>query len=372
MSPRESAGDGRQRNGGKRSRGGSRKREGSPSGTVLVTGGTGFLGSHLVRQLAGAGDASVRVLARSTPSWLGEVDDVEVATGSVTDADVLQRAMEGVTVVHHLAGLVSRAGDHAREMYEVHVEGTRRLCEAARRAGVPRMVLVSTSGTIAVSREENVIATEESPQPLDIALKWPYYASKIYQERTALEHFRGEGRTLVILNPSLLLGPGDERLTSTRVILDYLERKIPVVPPGGLSFVDARDVALACRAAMRHGGHGERYLLGAANWSFRELFERLERMTKVPAPRLTLPPALASTGVRLLSEVRKRWSGAPEVEPAELDIASHFWYFDSEKARHALGFAPRDPYDTLLDTVAFVRERFLEPEPAGAGDPDRT
>jgi dihydroflavonol-4-reductase len=327
---------------------------------VLVTGGTGFLGAHLVRQLAGAGDADVRVLARSEPEWLGELPEVEVVTGSVTDPDAIARAVDGVAEIHHLAGLVSRAGDHAREMYEVHVEGTRRLCDAARDAGVRTIVLVSTSGTIAVSSDAGAVATEDSPQPLDIVLRWPYYASKLYQESSALEHFHGDGRRLVILNPSLLLGPGDERLSSTRVILDFLERKIPIVPPGGLSFVDVRDVALACRAAMRHGAHGERYLLGAANWSFRELFERLGRMTKVPSPRLPLPTALAPAGVRLLSEMRKRWSGAPEVEPAELDIASHFWYFDSEKARHALGFAPRDPYDTLLDTVGFVRERFLE------------
>jgi len=351
---------------GKRARtgakGGRAGRDGGSetTATVLVTGGTGFLGSHLVRQLAGAADADVRVLARGEPEWRGELDGVEVVTGSITDADAVARAVDGVSEIYHLAGLVSRAGDHVREMYEVHVEGTRRLSEAARAAGVRTMVLVSTSGTIAVSRDPDAVATEESPRPLDIVLKWPYYASKTYQESTALEHFGGDDRRLVILNPSLLFGPGDERLTSTRVILDFLERKIPVIPPGGLNFVDVRDVALACRAAMRHGAHGERYLLGAANWSFRELFERLERLTKVQGPRLPLPSALASTGVRLLSEMRRRWSGAPEVEPAELDIASHFWYFSSERARHALGFAPRDPYDTLVDTVGFVRLRFLE------------
>ena len=354
------------RNAGKRAPAGAKAGRGTRSdraektGTVLVTGGTGFLGSHLVRQLAGAADADLRVLARGAPDWLGELDDVEVVTGSITDAEAIARAVDGVSEIYHLAGLVSRAGEHVREMYEVHVEGTRRLAEAARAAGVRSMVLVSTSGTIAISRDPDVLATEESPQPMDIVLKWPYYASKMYQERTALEHFTGDGRRLVILNPSLLFGPGDERLTSTRVILDFLERKIPVVPPGGLSFVDVRDVALACRAAMRHGVHGERYLLGAANWSFRELFDRLGRLTKVQPPLLPLPSSLAPVGVHVLSAMRRRWAGAPEVAPAELDIASHFWYFSSEKARHALGFAPRDPYDTLSDTVAFVRRRFLE------------
>ena len=334
----------------------------SAKAPVLVTGGTGFLGAHLVRQLVAAREAPVRVLSRGAPDWLEELG-VEHIAGSITDRDDVARAVEGVERAYHLAGVVSRAGEHVREMYQAHVEGTRILCEAARHAGVTTIVLASTSGTIGASRDAGSVATEESPQPLDVILKWPYYASKVFQERTALEHFSGDGRRLVIMNPSFLLGPGDERLSSTRVILDYLERKIPVTPGGGLSFVDVRDAALAFRAAMRHGQHGERYLLGAVNWSFAELFERLERMTKIARPRFMLPEALASTGVKLLGEMRKRFaSRAPEIEPAELDMATHFWYVDSSKARRELGFAPRDPYETLADTVAYVKERFLEAE----------
>lgn len=329
---------------------------------VLVTGGTGFLGAHLVRQLAGAKEAPVRVLSRGAPEWLEAVGAEHIA-GSITERDDVARAVEGVERIYHLAGVVSRAGEHVREMYQVHVEGTRILCEAAREAGATTIVLASTSGTIGASRDAGAVATEETSQPLEVILKWPYYASKVYQESTALEHFSGDGRRLVILNPSFLLGPGDDRLSSTRVILDYLERKIPVTPGGGLSFVDVRDAALAFRAAMRHGQHGERYLLGAVNWSFAELFERLERMTKIARPRFMLPEAFASTGVKLLGEMRKRWaSRAPEIEPAELDMATHFWYVDSTKARRELGFAPRDPYETLADTVQYTRERFLAGE----------
>ena len=329
---------------------------------VLVTGGTGFLGTHLVRQLAAANETPVRVLSRGAPEWLEELG-VEHVAGSITERDDVVRAVDGVERIYHLAGIVSRAGEHVREMYQAHVEGTRLLCEAAREAGTTTIVLASTSGTIGASRDPNAVATEETPQPLDVILKWPYYASKVFQESTALEHFTGDGRRLVIMNPSFLLGPGDDRLSSTRVILDYLERKIPVTPGGGLSFVDVRDVALAFRAAMRHGRHGERYLLGAVNWSFAELFERLERMTKIARPRFVLPEALASTGVKLLGEMRKRWaSRAPEIEPAELDMATHFWYVEASKARHELGFAPRDPYETLADTVAYTKERFLAGE----------
>ncbi|MFN2599108.1 MAG: NAD-dependent epimerase/dehydratase family protein [Pyrinomonadaceae bacterium] len=325
---------------------------------TLVTGGTGFLGSHLVRQLVAAGAPNVRVFATSSPAWLSELG-VEPVTGSVTNAEDVRRAVEGVESVYHLAGLVSRDERDAHRMYALHVEGTRLLCEAARAAGVESIVLASTSGTIAVTRDGEIVPDEDYPPPLDIISRWSYYASKYYQERAALENFSGEGRRLVIVNPSLLLGPGDERLSSTKVVLDFLTRKIRAVPGGGLSFVDARDAADAMISAMRRGRHGGRYLLGAANWTFDKFFGRLERLTKTNAPRLALPSSLAINGARWLHALSRHWDVAPPVEPTEIEMAEHFWYVDATRAARELGFRPRDPGETLQETVAYVRENFL-------------
>jgi dihydroflavonol-4-reductase len=347
---------------------GSKKRGGATKKTTalarlkpsvtLVTGGTGFLGSHLVRLLVEEGVKNVRVLSTSAPAWLEELG-VEAVTGSVTSPDAVSRAVDGVAEVYHLAGRVSRAPDDAHEMYRLHVEGTRVVCEAARRAGVRSIVLASTSGTIAVTETGDVVPDEDWPTPFDLVSRWPYYASKIFQERVALENFSGKGERLVIVNPSLLLGPGDERLSSTKVVLDFLARKILSVPKGGLSFVDARDAARAFYGAMLHGGHGERYLLGAANWSFEKFFGRLERISKVPAPSLSLPSRLAVAGARGLHALYRHWKLAPPVEPSEIEMAEHFWYLDSSKAERELGFAPRDPQETLLDTINYVRANFL-------------
>jgi dihydroflavonol-4-reductase len=326
--------------------------------STLVTGGTGFLGSHLVRLLVEEGVKNVRVLSTSAPAWLEELG-VETLKGSINSPADVARAVEGVGEIYHLAGRVSREKKDAHSMYELHVDGTRVLCEAASRAGVRSLVLASTSGTIAVTDAGDVLPDEEWPTPLDIVSRWPYYASKIYQERVALENFSGKGRRLVIVNPSLLLGPGDERLSSTKVVLDFLARKIPTVPKGGLSFVDARDAARAFYGAMQHGGHGERYLLGAANWTFDKFFGRLERITKVPAPFLSLPSKLTLAGARGLGALYRHWKLAPPVEPTEIEMAEYFWYLDSSKAQHELGFAPRDTSETLLDTVNYVRENFL-------------
>jgi dihydroflavonol-4-reductase len=325
---------------------------------TLVTGGTGFLGSHLVRLLVAEGVKDVRVLATSAPAWLGELG-VEAVRGSVTSPEDLARAVEGVGEVYHLAGRVSREPADAHEMYHLHVEGTRLLCEAAAAAGVKSIVLASTSGTVAVTEAGDIVPDEEWPTPLDIVSRWPYYASKIYQERVALQHFNGRGRRLVFMNPSLLLGPGDERLSSTKVVLDFLSRKIVAVPKGGLSFVDARDAARAFYAAMSAGRHGERYLLGASNWTFRDFFGRLERLTKTPAPFLSLPSTLALAGARAVGALYRQWKLAPPVEPTEIEMADYFWYLDNSKARAELGFEPRDPSETLLDTVNYVRQNFL-------------
>ena len=325
---------------------------------TLVTGGTGFLGSHLVRLLVAEGVKNVRVLSTSAPAWLEELG-VESVRGSVTSPEDLARAVEGVGEIYHLAGRVARSRDGAHEMYRLHVEGTRLLCEAAARAGVRSVVLASTSGTVAVTDTGDVVPDEDWPTPADIISRWDDYASKVFQERAALGNFSGQNQRLVIMNPSLLLGPGDERLSSTKVVLDFIGRKIMTVPKGGLSFVDARDAAQAFYAAMREGRHGERYLLGAVNWTFDKFFGRLERLTGVSAPFLSLPSRLAVAGSRGLGALYKHWKLAPPVEPVEVEMAEYFWYVDASKARRELGFAPRDPSETLLDTVNYVRENFL-------------
>jgi dihydroflavonol-4-reductase len=328
---------------------------------ILVTGGTGFLGSHVVRELISAGAKNIRVMASnsSAPLWMTEAG-VETIEGSITNAMDVARALEDVVEVYHLAGRVSRDARDARAMYAVHVDGTRLLCEAA--AGTHRVktiVMASTSGTIAVTKEGDIIPDEEWPPPVNIIARWPYYASKFYQERAALEFFSGSGKRLVILNPSLLLGPSDERLSSTKVVLDFLAHKVSAIPRGGLSFVDVRDAARAFLMAMQQGAHGERYLLGGANWTFEKFFARLERLTKTRAPRLKLPPRVAATGAQVAHALFRHWNITTSLEPEAIEMADYFWYLDATKARRELGFVPRDPAETLNDTVKYVRANFL-------------
>ena len=296
-----------------------------------------------------------------------ELDEkgVEICEGSLLDPAVLARALRGVDRVYHLAGLVSRDPDAAAEMYRVHVDGTRALLEAAAAAKVRRVVVASTSGTIAVT-ETDEISNESSPYRYELARRWPYYLSKIYQEKLALEF---EGPEVVCINPSLLLGPGDTRLSSSGDVLKFLKREIPIVPSGGINFVDARDAAAGAILAMEHGEPRARYLLGGPNWTMQEYFHRIGRASGVRAPTARIPDGAARFGARMvdaLYRLRGPEKRAP-VDPESVEMAQHFWYCDSTRARTELGWEPRDPMETLDDTIAFLRERFL----GGAPPPDK-
>lgn len=327
---------------------------------ILITGGTGFLGTHLVRQFLDSGAKNLRVMASSVPVWMTDAG-VEPFAGSVTRKEDVAAATKNCEAVYHLAGKVSFAYDGAARMNKIHVEGTRLLSEAAKENGVKNFILASSSGTSAIT-EDGEITDETYPQPVEILTKWAYYASKYYQEKTALRIFNDKGDRLVILNPSLLLGAGDERLSSTKPVLDFMGKKLPTTPSGGLNFVDARDAAGAFFNALEKGRHRERYLLGAVNWSFEEFFARLERLTGVTAPRLKIPKKVAVFGANVIDSLYKNWNKTAPFEASEVEMGEYFWYFDSDKAREELDFSTRDPQETLQDTISYLRKNFLGDE----------
>ncbi len=324
---------------------------------ILITGGTGFLGTHLVRQFLDAGAKNLRVMASSVPEWMTDAG-VEPFAGSVTKKEDVAAATKNCEAIYHLAGKVSFAYEGAAQMNKIHVEGTRLLCEAAKENKVKNFILASSSGTSAISEEPEIL-DETFPQPVEILTKWAYYASKYYQEKTALRAFKDKGERLVILNPSLLLGEGDERLSSTKVVLDFMAKKLPITPTGGLNFVDAHDAANAFLNALDKGRHQERYLLGAVNWTVAEFFGRLERLSGVSAPLLKVPKSVAIAGSNFISSLYKTFDKNAPFEASEVEMGEYFWYFDSSKAEEELNFTTRDPMETLQDTIKYLRENFL-------------
>jgi dihydroflavonol-4-reductase len=263
-----------------------------------------------------------------------------------------------VEQIYHLAGFVSRNPEDATQMYRVHVDGTRLLLEAAKRSGAKRVVVASSSGTVAVGPDPDRIYTEEDGYATDRVAKWPYYLSKIYQEQLAIRFGKDQGLEVIVVCPSLLLGPGDDRLSSSGDVLKFLTGSIPTIPPGGLNFVDARDAAFALVLAMRLGRPGQRYLTGGPNWTFTRFFEKLSMLSHVEGPKLRLPSRVQTFGARLIEEVARFQGRKPTLDTVTVEMAQQFWYLDSRKARHELGFEARDPDFTLLDTIRYLRERF--------------
>jgi dihydroflavonol-4-reductase len=323
---------------------------------TLVTGATGFLGRHLVAQLREGGNHVIALCRGNAPELtaLG----VEVKRGDVLDAASVRAAAEGCETLYHCAGLVSRQPEDAEELYRVHVDGTKVTLDAARAAGIKRVVLASTSGVVAVTKDPDEVRNEQAEAPMDLLARWPYYRSKLFAEKAGLDR-SSPGFEVLAVNPTLLLGPGDDRGSSTGDVVKFLEKKVPFVPAGGLSFVDARDAAAAMILAMERGRAGERYLVSAANLTIEAFFARLARISGVPAPRLKVPRSvtLARLGAGLMERAAKRFTLDLPVDRISAEMSQCFWYVDAAKARDELGWVPRDPSDTLADTVRDLEQR---------------
>lgn len=313
-----------------------------------VAGATGFLGSHLVRTLIDRGH-QVALVSKNG----GAVHGVDVAALDVLDEAAVTASARGCDGAFLVTGRVSRDRDDAELLHRDNVLGTESALRGLRAADLKRVVVASTSGTLAVSRDADRIADESCRSPLEIIARWPYYRTKLYAERAALEANRTGTFEVVVANPSLLLGPGDLRESSTGDVRMFLERSIPATPAGGMAFVDARDAALGLLLAFERGRAGERYLLNAKNMTIAAFFQRLERISGVKAPLLRMPSSrpLAIGLNQLFTKAVEAIGGRAPVDEISVEMAQYFWYCSSEKAERELGFAPRDPGETIRDTV---------------------
>lgn len=324
---------------------------------VVVTGANGFLGQAVVDAALDAGH-QVRAWFRRPPAQART--DVDVRVVDLEQDPDLDRELEGVEAIIHLAGLVSRRPEDATRMYRLHLACTRKLLEASERRGVARWVLASSSGTVAVSSQKRVMDEDHEPD-LEVVGRWPYYMSKLHQEQEVLRwHERGAVEP-VILNPSLLLGPGDARLSSTADVLDVLTGRYPAAVDGTVAFVDVRDCAPIFAKALKRGRPGEKYLLNGANMSVRRFAERVALTGGVAGPRMVVKGAWAYRGAKLFQGIRTAAGLDPDagLDPVAVDMARHHWACDSRRAMSELGFSPRDPARTIADTVADLESRNL-------------
>jgi dihydroflavonol-4-reductase len=330
--------------------------------TSLVTGGTGFIGAHVVRALLAEG-AEVRCLVRpGRPAENLEGLRVERALGDLADAASLARAARGVERVFHCAadyrlGAVDRAA-----LFDTNVAGTERVMRAAAEAGVRRVVHTSSVGALGLA--PGGLADEDTPVER-ARLAGAYKRSKYDAERVALR-WAARGLAVVVVNPAAPVGELDVRPTPTgQVIVDHLRGRLRAYVDTGLDVVDVRDVARGHVLAAERGRAGERYILGHRNLTLLELLERLAAITGVPAPRVRLPrwvPMLAAGCEELAARAVGR---DPRLSLESVRMARHRMFFSSAKAARELGFAPGPVEPALERAVRWFVARGLAPAPPG-------
>ncbi len=316
---------------------------------TLVTGATGFIGSHVTRLLVERGD---EVLATVRPSSRTERLDalgVKTVQADICDRQAIRRAMKGVDRVFHLAGSSSLRLPRGL-LFSVNVEGARVVLEEALRVGVERAVLTSSIAAVGPA-PSGEIADERNPWDAG-RYRIAYIDSKHGAEVLAMK-LRSRGLPLVIVNPAHTMGPGDAGRSSTVLVQRFLRRQIPAYIDGTLNIVGVDDVARGHLLADERGVIGERYILGNRNYTLDRLFVDLGRLSGVEPPALKLPIAVAMS----LSIAAPRVPGFTFPPPAEVRAASLNWAVSNAKAKRELGWSTSEHEACLEETVAWYRER---------------
>jgi dihydroflavonol-4-reductase len=319
-------------------------------GVTLVTGATGFIGSHVTRLLAERGDA-LRLLVRNGTSveslaGLG----AELVRGDILDRRSVRRAMQGVERVFHVAG-TTQFNASREKLFAINVEGTRVVLEEALRAEVDRVVYTSSAAAIGPAPKGGVADEHQVWDAGRYAI--PYVDSKHEAEVEALR-LNARGLPLVIVNPGHVLGPGDLRArSSTTIVRRFLRGEVPAYVDGTLNIVGVEDVARGHLLADSQGKIGERYILGNRNFTFERFWIDLARLAAVEPPTLKLPAPVALA----MADAARRLPGVRLPSHDEIKASSLNWAFRSAKAKRDLGWKTSQHEDCLEATIEWYRER---------------
>lgn len=329
---------------------------------TLVTGGTGFVGAHLVKHLIQRGD-QVRVMARqsSNRSLLADCE-VDWVLGDLCDSGSLKRAVQDCQVVYHCAADYRLYSKDPSSMYRVNVEGTRSILEASGEAGVEKIVYTSSVAALEVPSPGR-LSDENSRTQLEKVIGH-YKRSKFLAQEVALEA-AAAGLPVVLVNPSTPVGPGDIKPTATgKIIVDFLNGKMPAYVDTGLNLVPVEDVAHGHLLAEREGKVGELYILGHLNLSLKEILEMLAYITGLPAPRFKIPYPVAWLAGYVDTLVEGRLLGRePQVPLEGVKMARKKMFFSGARAKRELGFRPGSVRQALARAVEWFVANGYAPAP---------
>lgn len=302
---------------------------------VLVTGGGGYIGAHVVRLLNEQGNR-VRVLDLATPDDATD-SQTEFIAGDIRDANTVRQAVNGCQVVMHLAANPNLWARHPDEFETVNHQGTRRVLEAAAAEGVERTVYVSTESILTPRQQTQVISEDVKTTLADMI--GPYCRSKWLAEQAAFEAAEA-GQPVVIVRPSVPVGPGDRHGGPlTRMMQDFRQGRVKGWMPGQLNLVDVRDVAEGTLLAAERGEIGQAYLLVNENWTIRDFMHYLAELFDRKPPRARIPYSVALS-FAYFEEAMCRMSRKGRIPMATVTgvkLTRRCFHFDGRRSREALG-----------------------------------
>lgn len=311
---------------------------------AFITGATGFVGGHVARVLLENG-WNLKALCRSKSPQCIRSDSLEWVTGDIRDAGQISRTMAGAQAVFHVAADYRLWARDPREIYESNVTGTVNVMQAALAAKVERVVYTSSVGALGLTKD-GTPADENTPVRLS-DMAGHYKRSKFLAERE-VEKFLHKGLPVVFVHPSTPVGPGDHKPTPTgKIIVDFLNRKMPAYLETGLNIVDVRDVAQGHRLAYEKGKVGDKYILGNRNMTLAQIFSQLEEISGVRAPTVKLPYGPTLWLARFFMLVSLVTRTQPLIPYEGVKMAAKRMFFDSSKAVMQLGL-PQTPVEKAL------------------------
>jgi dihydroflavonol-4-reductase len=326
----------------------------------FVTGGSGFIGANLVRQLVAQGHR-VKALLRtgSDLRGLGGIE-YEKVEGDISQRATMEKAMRGCDWCFHVAASYHLWLHDYAPMYAANVEGTRNVLEAALAAGCRRMVYTSTVGCIGLGCQHpgHLAPTDETTPVSEAQMSNHYKRSKWQAEQVARE-LAAKGCPVVIVNPSAPIGPYDVKPTPTgKIILDFLQRKMPAYIDTGLNWVHVRDVAAGHILAAEKGRVGERYILGNAegNWTMKQALDVLHELTGIPAPKFRVPYVVALAAAYFDEAVSAMTKRPPKAPLAGVRMAKYKMFFNPAKAIAELGLPQTPPRQAFADAVEWFQK----------------
>jgi dihydroflavonol-4-reductase len=315
---------------------------------VFLTGATGFLGRYAAEALRADGH-EVRALTRSEAGAARiRALGCEVVRGDIVNRDSIRAGLSGCEVVFHLAGITS---SDPRELEATNAFGTRNITELCLEFGVGRLLHVSSAATIGASPVAGVPLDENSHTHLR-GRGFPNYESKARGEEIVLEMCTARGLNAVIVNPSVVVGPGDALKPARRGEILASRGEMRVYPPGGLSVAPVRDVARGIVEAAYRGRKGERYLLGGENLEFGKFLALYSQAAGARAPEHRIPPVALKTASSLAAVLGPAGCRARESTASAL---LYHWY-DSSKAMTELGYRPGPASEAIAASVAWMKE----------------